>query len=96
MTTGGSTPSAVDGFRNQGVDLLAQRGVSARRSDVGRLLDGFMDSLVDDARVRAAAAAIYQDGEADEWLRTVDGSPNTASYSYARAALGALTGDRRA
>lgn len=38
------------------------------------------------------AEAIYAGGE-DEWLSTVDGTPNSASYDYARRALKALGGD---
>lgn len=39
------------------------------------------------------AAAIYQGNQEDEWLPTADGSPNRASYEYARRALKALDQD---
>lgn len=40
------------------------------------------------------AVAIYNSNNESEWLSTVDGSPNSASYEYADRALAAMIEDK--
>lgn len=55
-----------------------------------------MSSHKDDPEIAAApstdplealAAAIYAEGDEPEWLTTIDGSPNAASYEHAQRVL---------
>lgn len=48
-------------------------------------------TMFEDALRTALAEALYAGGARPDWLTTVDGSPNSASYELADRALGLLT-----
>ena len=82
--------TAVEAFLDAGVDLLTDRGVEARRSDVGALLDAFIASDAmkrHDAEVRAEALLPVR-ALAEKW-KTFDPAGNWRAHltSHFRAVL---------